>query len=124
MLQPPPGVIELLAALSVVSLVLERIVEFVVAQAFPTNPKEALGPGTNSRRLASFALATLMGMAVISQTSFGLLQRMDPQASRWFDVIFTGLLLAAGTQPIHSLMAILENKKDASANATGGAPKR
>ncbi|MGE5599522.1 MAG: hypothetical protein ACM3XS_09100 [Bacteroidota bacterium] len=112
MTAPSTGVMDLLAALSVVSLGLERIVEFVVARAFPPRSGAFLGPGTESRRLAAFGLATLLGMLVISQTSFGLLGRLDPRAGRWFDVIFTGLLLAAGTQPIHSLMRLLELKSN------------
>ncbi|MCL6613110.1 MAG: hypothetical protein K6U03_00585 [Firmicutes bacterium] len=102
---------EFLVVLSVIALVLERIIEFIVAHAFPTG-EGFLGPNTNSRRLATFLLATLFGILVVSQTSLGLLQRVDPKASRWFDVVFTGLLLAAGTQPIHSLLRLLELKKE------------
>ncbi|MGE5527757.1 MAG: hypothetical protein ACM3X6_01260 [Patescibacteria group bacterium] len=111
-LQIPGGVFDLLAALSVVSLAIERIVEFVVAQVFPAGPHTALGPGTESRRLAAFALACVLGMLAASQAGLGLLGRLNPHTVRWFDAFFTGLMLAAGTQPIHAAVRLLEMKKD------------
>ncbi|NLG85234.1 MAG: hypothetical protein GX493_11650 [Firmicutes bacterium] len=108
----PKELYEALALLSVISLVLERIIEFIVANLFPTG-EGFLGPNTNSRRLATFLLATGLGMLVAAQASLGLLQRVNPQAGRWFDTVFTGLLLAAGTQPIHAVLRFIELKKDA-----------
>ncbi|MGQ9779919.1 MAG: hypothetical protein ACUVRM_08600 [Bacillota bacterium] len=57
-------------------------------------------------------MATGLGILVVSQTSLGILQRVNPQAGRWFDTVFTGLLLAAGTQPIHSILRLMELKKE------------
>ena len=102
---------EVLAVLSVISLVLERIIEFIVANLFPAG-KGLLGPETNSRRLATFVLATGFGILIVSQTSLGILRQVNPQADRWLDTVFTGLLLAAGTQPIHSVLRFLELKKE------------
>ena len=112
MAQVPAGVTDVLATLSLVSLVIERIIEFIVAQGFPATPG-FLGPGTNSRRLATFCLAIVFGTIVVAQTRLGLLARLDPGAGGGFDVFFTGLLLAAGTQPIHSIQRILDQKKGA-----------
>ena len=112
MAQVPAGVTDVLATLSLVSLVIERIIEFIVAQGFPVTPG-FLGPGSNSRRLAAFCLAVVFGTIVVARTRLGLLARLDPGAGGGFDVFFTGLLLAAGTQPIHSVLRILEQKKGA-----------
>jgi len=109
-MQTPAGVTELLAIMCVVSLLIERILEFVVEHAFPAKG-EFLGPGTASRRMATFALATVLGILVASQTSLGILAKLNPGVGRWFDLLFTGLLLAAGTQPIHSAVTLMETKK-------------
>lgn len=110
-MQAPAGVMELLAIMAVVSLLIERILEFIVEHAFPTKG-EFLGHGTASRRMATFTLATVLGILVASQTSMGILAKLNPGVGRWFDLLFTGLLLAAGTQPIHAAVTLLEVKKN------------
>jgi hypothetical protein len=100
------------------------------AQANATTREEAASNALSKRRseraLIFFAIASSVSLVVTGVLGLGILQAMADQRLSDFlravDVMLTGLVIGAGTKPLHDLIARLEKSNDAVDPATQPTP--
>jgi hypothetical protein len=76
---------------------------------------------SQARTTLFWALATIAGMAVSASLKlyFLIMVGIGP-GPRWMEVLATGLIIGAGTKPLHDLITTISNKKDLAAGAKTG----
>jgi len=93
-----------LVAVLGLSLIIERVTEKVLY----------LVPA-RSRRSYAWLTSTALGLLITFLFRFGIMKELGLIASSeiagWLDYLVTGILLAAGSEPIHSLVGVLATKK-------------
>jgi len=68
------------------------------------------------RAILFWVLATVVGIAVSAGMKLYLLQRAGiPNTSRWWEILATGLIIGAGTKPLHDLIEFISAKKESAA---------
>lgn len=94
----------LVAALGL-SLIIERVTEKILH----------LVPA-RSRKVYAWLASTTLGLLITFLFRFGIMNELGLVASSeiagWLDYLVTGILLAAGSEPIHSLVGVLATKKE------------
>ncbi len=87
------------------SLIIERATEKILY----------LVPARN-RKLYAWLTSTVLGLLISFVFRFGLMRELgltvSSEIANWLDYLVTGVLLAAGSEPIHSLVAVLAVKKE------------
>lgn len=95
---------KVLVALLCLSLIIERVTDKVLF----------LVPA-RSRRIYAWLTSTALGLVITFLFRFGIMKELGLVASSaiaaWLDYLVTGILLAAGSEPIHSLVGVLATKK-------------
>jgi hypothetical protein len=70
---------------------------------------------TSNNRIYSWLISTILGLLISFSFRFGFIQELGLSSSlhiaQWVDYTITGLLVASGSEPIHSLIDILALKK-------------
>jgi hypothetical protein len=93
-----------LVAVLGLSLIIERVTEKVLY----------LVPA-RSRKLYAWLTSTALGLLITFVFRFGIMKELGLMASSeiagWLDYLVTGILLAAGSEPLHSLVGVLATKK-------------
>ncbi len=68
------------------------------------------------RKLYAWLISTVLGLLISFVFRFGLMSELgltvSSRIAAWLDYFITGILLAAGSEPIHSLVDVLAAKKD------------
>ncbi len=86
------------------SLIIERVTEKILCVV-----------PTQNRRIYAWLVSTFLGILISFAFRFGIIQQLGLSSSlriaQWVDYIVTGLLIASGSEPIHSLIEILALKK-------------
>ncbi len=94
-----------LVALMGLSLIVERVTEKVLY----------LVPA-HRRKPYAWLISTALGVAIAFGFRFGIMKELGlvagSEMAAWLDYGMTGVLLAAGSEPIHSLVGVLATKKD------------
>jgi hypothetical protein len=68
---------------------------------------------TANRKVLFWALASILGIAAAASMKLYLLTTTGIAApSRWMEVLATGLIVGAGTKPLHDLVELISAKKD------------
>jgi hypothetical protein len=76
------------------------------------------------RKLVWWAVATVAGLLLCGALGLGILEAMSDDADGWtdrqhsIDIVLTGLVIGAGTKPLHDLITRLEKAKDNADPAT------
>jgi hypothetical protein len=87
------------------SLVIERITEKIL-YILPTR----------NNRIYAWIISTILALIISFSFRFGLIQELGLTASShiadWVDYLVTGLLIASGSEPVHSIIDALAFKKD------------
>jgi uncharacterized membrane protein YbhN (UPF0104 family) len=82
----------------------------------------ALARKQSERALIFFMIASVFSLAIAALLGLGIIQAMATEPLDTFqgglDVVLTGLVIGAGTKPLHDLIVKLERSKDASDEAT------
>ncbi|MBE0432402.1 hypothetical protein IBX73_02920 [candidate division WOR-3 bacterium] len=67
-----------------------------------------------SRKLYAWLVSTTLGLLISFLFRFGLMKELGLAASSqiadWLDYLITGIMLAAGSEPVHSLVGVLAMK--------------
>lgn len=70
---------------------------------------------TQNNRLYAWLVSIFLGILISFTFRFGFIQELglssSLQIAQWVDYVITGLLIASGSEPIHSLIEILALKK-------------
>lgn len=70
---------------------------------------------TQNKRIYAWLISTFLGVLISFAFRFGLIQQLglssSLQIAQWVDYMITGLLIASGSEPIHSFIEILALKK-------------
>jgi hypothetical protein len=121
---------EAYAGLIILAFAIERIVQPFSDALGPvpedgTEPKEAKA----NTAVVTWGFATALGMIASAALKAGALATVAASSTipnRWLDVVVTGLVLGAGTKPIHDMLSQVQatkEKKEADATAkTTAAP--
>lgn len=92
------------------------------AQAAEQAASDALSKRRSERALLYFAIASCFSLILTGVLGLGILQAMatEPMEEylRAIDVVLTGLVIAAGTKPLHDLVSRLEKSKENSDPST------
>jgi hypothetical protein len=74
--------------------------------------KAELASKGQHRTILFWALASLVGVAVSAGMKLYFLQRVGiANSSRWWEILATGLIIGAGTKPLHDLIEFISAKK-------------
>lgn len=94
-----------LLAVLALSLIIERATEKILY----------LMP-VRHRKLYAWLASTILGLLISFVFRFGLMRELGltvgSEIAGWLDYFITGILLAAGSEPIHSLVDVLAAKKE------------
>jgi hypothetical protein len=67
-----------------------------------------------------WAVASMIGMILAGWLGLLLLHAVNaPNAPRWLDIIITGIVIGAGTKPLHDLVENIQKSKEKKENPTG-----
>jgi hypothetical protein len=127
--QVPAANFALFAGFYVGAQVIERLMELVSpllpfwrlpASVASAEPKVQVAQVKADRAKAVLGLALLAG--VVLSAAFGLyfLKAIGMEVSRGWDIFFTGLIIAAGTKPLHDFITGLQNKNTPNTNNSVG----
>ncbi len=87
------------------SLIVERVTEKIL-YAIPVRNK----------RVYSWVFSTGLGLIICFAFGFGMIETLGLNSvshiAHWVDYIITGLLIASGSEPVHSIIEALAFKKD------------
>lgn len=87
------------------SLIIERVTEKILY----------LVPA-RSRKIYAWIVSTLLGLLICFVFRFGIMRELGlasgAMIAAWLDYLITGILLASGSEPVHSLVSVLAIKKD------------
>jgi hypothetical protein len=117
----------LFAGFYVAAQLIERLMELVSPLlpfwGLPTtmanaDPKVRAAQIKADRAKAVQGLATLAGVGISAGFGLYFLKAVGIDISRMLDIFFTGLLIAAGTKPLHDFITGLQNKTTPNTNTT------
>ncbi|MDH4211466.1 MAG: hypothetical protein OEV79_08460 [candidate division WOR-3 bacterium] len=95
----------ILIAVLGLSLIIERVTEKIL-HLVPARKK----------KLFAWLTSTALGLLISFVFRFGLMKELgltgSSEIASWLDHLVTGILLAAGSEPIHSLVDVLAAKKE------------
>lgn len=108
----------LFAGFYVGAQLIERLMEVVspmlplwgLPASVPADPKARVAQVKADRAKAVLGLATLTGVGVSGALGLYFLQAIGMNVPRVWDLFFTGLIIAAGTKPLHDFISGLQNK--------------
>ena len=87
------------------SLIIERVTEKIL-YFVPTRTK----------KIYAWIVSTALGLLISFAFRFGIMKELDlvtgSEIVSWLDYFVTGILLASGSEPVHSLIEVLAVKKD------------
>jgi len=121
---PPPGDVNfvLLAAFYAAAQIIERIMELVVPllPAFPPASTGNVRAAYVKADRAKLALGAATVLGVVASAAFGLyfLSVLGIHASHTVDTIATGLLIGAGTKPLHDFISLIQKPKNPTTGTT------
>lgn len=96
---------KVLILLLALSLIVERVTEKFL---------HILPQGRN--RAYAWVISTALGLVIAFTFQFGFIKELGLESgsnlSRWVDYLITGLLIACGSEPIHSIVDGLAYKRD------------
>jgi hypothetical protein len=96
---------EVLLIIFGLSLIIERVTDKILY----------LIPVSTKRYYAWF-VSTILGLLISFFFRFGIMKELGLAAASniaaWLDYLITGILLASGSEPVHSIVAALAVKKD------------
>ena len=94
----------LLAVLGL-SLIIERVTDKIL-YLVPARP----------RRVYAWIVSTVFGLLITFIFHFGIMKELGlfagSEVASWLDYLITGILLASGSEPVHSVVSALAIKKD------------
>ncbi len=69
-----------------------------------------------NKKVFSWFVSTILGLLISYSFSFGIIRELglsaDSPTAAWVDYLLTGLLIASGSEPIHSIIDALAFKRD------------
>lgn len=87
------------------SLIIERVTEKIL-NFVPTRPK----------KIYAWIVSTILGLLISFVFRFGIMKELGlvagSEIAAWLDYFVTGILLASGSEPVHSIVQVLAIKKD------------
>ncbi|MGQ9465098.1 MAG: hypothetical protein ACUVQ3_01325 [bacterium] len=96
---------KVLILLLALSLIVERVTEKIL---------HIIPPGRN--QVYSWIISTALGLVISFAFQFGFIRELGLNSgsdlSQWVDYLITGLLIACGSEPIHSIVDGLAYKRD------------
>lgn len=96
--------VSVVVAMLGLSLIIERVTDKVLC----------LVPA-RSRALYAWLVSIGLGLLISFLFRFGLMRELgliaSSQIADWLDYLITGIMLAAGSEPVHSLVGVLAMKK-------------
>lgn len=108
----------LFAGFYVGAQVIERLMELIspvlplwgLPAGFSTDAKVRVAQVKADRAKATMGLATLAGVGISAGFGLYFLDAVGMHVSGTVDIFSTGLIIAAGTKPLHDLISNLQNK--------------
>ena len=96
---------EVLIVVLALSLIIERVTDKIL-YFVPVRP----------RRVYAWIVSTVLGVLISFVFRFGIIKELGLvtgiEIARWLDYLITGILLASGSEPVHSIIDALALKKD------------
>lgn len=84
--------------------------------------KAKLAARNRHRAILFWGIATVVGIAVSAGMKLYFLQKAGiGNSSRWWEILATGLIIGAGTKPLHDLIEFISSKKEGAEKAEGRA---
>jgi len=87
------------------SLIIERVTEKIL-YLLPVQKE----------KVYSWIISTVLGMLISFSFRFGLIRELglisSSYVAHWVDYLVTGLLIASGSEPVHSIVDALSFKRD------------
>lgn len=87
------------------SLIIERVTEKIL-YLVPAHP----------RKIYAWIVSTALGLLICFVFRFGIMRELGLVSgsviATWLDYLVTGILLASGSEPVHSIVSALAIKKD------------
>jgi hypothetical protein len=84
--------------------------------------KARLAARNRHRAILFWGIATVVGIAVSAGMKLYFLQKAGiANSSRWWEILATGLIIGAGTKPLHDLIEFISSKKEGAEKAEGRA---
>jgi hypothetical protein len=87
------------------SLIIERVTDKILC-LIPARP----------RRYYAWIVSTALGLLISFTFRFGIMRELGlvagSEMASWVDYLVTGILLASGSEPVHSIVSALAIKKD------------
>jgi hypothetical protein len=87
------------------SLIIERVTEKILWAVSISNKK-----------VYSWIISTCLGLLICFSFRFGIIEELGlvshSHIAHWVDYLITGLLVASGSEPVHSIVTALAFKKD------------
>jgi hypothetical protein len=84
--------------------------------------KAELAALNRHRAILFWGIASVVGIAVSAGMKLYFLQRTGiANSSRWWEILATGLIIGAGTKPLHDLIEFISSKKEGAEKAEGRA---
>ena len=116
----------LFAGFYVAAQIIERLME-LIAPLLPcwrmppdlTDPKVKAAQIKADRAKVTLGIATLAGVILSCLLGLFFLSAIGMQVSHTVDAFFTGLVIAAGTKPLHDFITLLQNKNSPTTGTTG-----
>ena len=95
---------EILLIVFGLALIIERVTEKIV-HLLPAGPK----------KVYAWAVSTALGLLICFAFRFGIMRELGLISglalAAWLDYLITGILLASGSEPVHSIVEALAIKK-------------
>lgn len=95
---------EILLIIVGLALIIERVTEKIL-HLVPARPK----------KIFAWVVSTVLGLVICFAFRFGIMRELGLVSgltiSAWLDYLITGILLASGSEPVHSVVAALAIKK-------------
>jgi hypothetical protein len=127
--QDPAANFALFSGFYVAAQVIERLMELVspllplwgLPAGFSTDPKVRAVQVKADRAKAALGVATVAGVVASAGLGLYFLTAIGMHVSRMVDIAVTGLVIGAGTKPLHDLITNLQNKNTPSSGTTTSA---
>ena len=96
---------EILVIVFGLALIIERVTEKIL-HLVPVHP----------RKVYAWIVSTTLGLVICFVFRFGIMRELGLVSgltiAGWLDYLITGILLASGSEPVHSIVAALAMKKE------------
>jgi hypothetical protein len=96
---------EILLIVFGLALIIERVTDKVL-HLVPAHPK----------KIYAWMVSTALGLVICFVFRFGIMRELGMVSglaiAAWLDYLITGILLASGSEPVHSIVAALDMKKE------------